>query len=406
LDDATGLNTTNYIQLVQPIFLDNCSSYTNTLFNITLFDENTLETISGDIEFYYSLLNVPAYDIINSINLSFTNVSNAVVCSGLNLTGEDYVHSIEIRYTSEDYAPELYHIQRAEISPETTNIGLYDLALNSSTEFKVTYQDDTFNFVEGAVLQLRRRYISENLYRVVEAPLTSNEGIAVVHIDLDTVKYGATIVKDGEILDTFDNIVFKCENELSGDCEQKLLGEINPQNTIDYDTDRDFSYTVIPGDNNVTVTYSIPSSSPSSINIALTQKDQFGNETLCNKTIVSSGGSILCEYDDTLGTSYLELQIYKDGEVIGHNTYVIEEETGSDFLDNNYIIVVVLVLSIVGMGLSSPEWTVINGLITLLLSGMLWLVKGINFVAGLGLLMWLVIAVGILILKFSKQEDR
>jgi len=400
------VNLSSQVQLVTLIGLDNCSTYTNQLFNISLYDELAKTPINGTIELYYEVLNKPAYSAIKNMSGKFENISNTLVCSDLNLTAQNLAYSAEIRYYSDNYAPELYHIQRADISPTTTTVNLYDLNLSSSTEFKVTYQDDTFNFVEGAILQLKRRYISEDVYEVVEAPLTSNEGIAVVHVDLDSVKYAATVVKNGEVLDTFDNIVFKCQSELTGECEQKLLGEINPQNTIDYDTERDFTYSVTPGDNNVTVTYSIPSSTPSSVNIALVQKDMWGNETLCNKTVVSSGGSIQCTYEDTLEVSYLELRISKDGTAISYNSYVVDENTGPDFLDNNFIFVAVLILTLVGMALTSPEWIVVNALVSLLISGMLWLVKGLDFVAGLGILMWLVIAAGIIILKLSKQEDR
>ena len=406
LDDSTEISTKNYTQLVQAIYLDNCSSYTNILFNISLLDEITQESLNGDIEFYYDLLNVPNYDTISSSTLKVSNVSNFQVCSDINLTNQDFVQSIEIRYVSNGYAPELYHIQRSEITPETTNIYLYDLNESKSTEFKLTYQDDTFNFIEGAVIQLQRRYISEDLYKVVEAPLTSNEGIAVVHVDLDSIKYRAVVIKNGEILDTFDNIVFKCQSILTGECEQKLLGEIDSQNSIDYDTERDFTYSVTPGDNNITISYSIPSSTPSSVNIVLTQKDQWGTTTSCNKTIVSSGGSIQCDYDDTLDISYLDLNINKNNVPISYNTYVVDSETGSDFLDNNYIIVVILMLSLIGMAITSPEWIIVNSILVLLLSGMLWLINGVDFVAGMGILMWLIIAASILIFKLSKQEDR
>jgi len=404
-NDNETINTDNRTQLVRALLLDNCSTYTNILFNLTLHDEETQTPINGEIELVYSLLNRD-YDVIKTFNFSVSNVSTTNICSALNLSEEDLYYSAEIRYVSEGYVPELYHIQRADISPYPINVSLYSLNESDSTEFKITYQDNTFNFVEGAIVQLQRRYISEDAYKVVEAPITSNEGIAVLHIDLDSIKYRIVVVKDGEVLDTFDNIVFKCQSELTGECEQKLLGEIDPQNTIDYDTQRDFTYSVTAGENNITISYVIPSLAPSSVNIVLTQKDEFGNETKCNKTIVSSGGSIICEYDETLGTNYLELKINKNNVPISQNTYVIDEETGMDFLDNNYIIVVVLMLSLVGLALASPEWIIVNSVITLLLSGMLWLVNGINFVMGLGLLMWLVIAAGIIILKLSKQEDR
>jgi len=406
LSDSTKINSTTRTQLVRAVLLDNCSVYTNRLFNITLRNEQTKALLNGDIQMGYTLLNKPSYKTIASYNFSVTNKNTTQVCSGLNLSGEDLVYSAEIRYTSSGYVAEFYNIQRANIGTTAQVLNLYDLNESDSTEFKITYQDDNFNFVEGAIVQLLRKYISEDTYEVVEAPLTSNEGIAVVHIDLDSIKYKAIVVKNGEVLDTFDNLVFKCQSELTGECEQKLLGTIDPQNVIDYDTERDFIYSVSQENNTLIVTFSIPSGEPSQVNIVLSQKDEFGNETICNRTVTSSAGSISCDYNETLGVSYLELKIYKDGEPVGYNTYRIDEETGLDFLDNNYIFVLVLILSIVGMALSSPEWIVINSILTLLFSGMIWLVNGIGFVAGLGILMWLVIAAGILILKLSKQEDR
>jgi len=58
------------------------------------------------------------------------------------------------------------------------------------------------------------------------------------------------------------------------------------------------------------------------------------------------------------------------------------------------------------MAMTSPEWIIVNSILVLLLSGMLWLINGVDFVAGMGILMWLIIAASILIFKLSKQEDR
>jgi len=407
LNDASEINTTNQTQLVSAIFLDNCSTYTNQLFNISLFDEELKTPLLGDIEFNYKLLNTPNYNEINSLNISFTNESNVGICSDINLTDENFVQSIEIRYSSDGYASEFYHIQRTTITEDVVTLNLYDLNASDSTEFKLIYQDNTFTFVENAVIQLQRKYISEDTYEVVEAPLTSSDGVSVVHIDLDTNKYKITVVKNGVVLDTFDNIVFKCQSELTGDCEQKLLGKIDPQNDVDLESILDFSYSEpVINNETITITFSVPSGSPATINTILEQKDMFSNKTLCNKTITSSAGSISCTFSETLGESYIDLFLYKNGEPIAIKTYIIHDDNGLDWLGNNYILIVVLLFSLVGMALTSPEWIIINGIVTMVIAGGLWLANGLDFVTGLGNIVWLVIAAIILISKLAKQEDR
>jgi len=49
---------------------------------------------------------------------------------------------------------------------------------------------------------------------------------------------------------------------------------------------------------------------------------------------------------------------------------------------------------------------VVNGVVTMVIAGSLWLLNGLNFVTGFGGLLWLMIAGMILIFKMSKQEDR
>lgn len=406
LTDGTEINSTNQTQLVTAIYLDDCSNYTFELFNLSLVDEELQTALNGTIELGFTLQNKPYYDSVNTRYIKLEGVNTTRVCSDVNLTNENLAFSAEIRYFATDYAAELYHIQRADLEGEVYNITLYDLNDNDSTEFKITYQDSNFNFVDDAIIQLQRKYIDEGVYKVVEAPLTSADGVAVVHIDLNSIKYKATVVKNGEVLNTFDNIVFVCASELTGECTQALLGEVDSINEKSVNTERDFSYSVTRVNNTVTIPFTIPSTVASSVNIVLTQQDQFGNTTICNKTVISSAGSIDCTFNDSIGDSYLTLQIYKNGIPMAYTTYIIPESGVVDFLGNNYIIVVLLMLSLVGLALTSPEWMIINGIVTFFVAGALWLVSGTNFVAGLGLMLWLVIAAGIIIFKLAKQDDR
>jgi len=84
----------------------------------------------------------------------------------------------------------------------------------------------------------------------------------------------------------------------------------------------------------------------------------------------------------------------------------VEEDSGLTFLNNNFFIVFIMLLSVIGMAFSSPEFIIINSVVVLFISGALWLLNGMNFVIGLGSLMWLLVASAILIMKMSKQEDK
>ena len=404
--DGISLNSTERTQSVLAALLDDCSSYSYHLFNISLFDEKTKASLNGDIQMTYTLLNKPAYQEINTHSFSATNVSNVNICSVINLTDENLAYSAEIRYESDGYVPELYNIQRDNLDENVNILNLYDLKENESTEFLIKYQDNSLITVEGAIIQLLRKYINENTYETIEAPLTSNIGTAVVHVDLDANLYKAIVTKDGEVLDIFDNLVFNCESELTGQCTQNLFGTIDPQNSVPISIIEDFVYSISGVDNTITTTFSIPSGSPAEINIVLNQKDMFGEVYLCNETIISSSGSIECSYNDTLGDSIIELYLFKDGGLIVQQSYFIKEAGTLDWLGNNFFIVLILFLSIVGMGMASPEWIIINGVITMVLCGGIWLLNGLNFVMGLGTLMWLIVAAMILIMKISKQEDR
>ena len=385
-----------------------CGGLTNdTILSLNLVDEDTQVDILGDIEIGGEIKSVSSDETIGTIYVEFTNTTNASLCFSPPSAYDLYYIDAEIRYTSEGYSSELYYIQNADITEDLGNLTLYDLNESSSTRFKVTYQDSTYNFVEGAIIQLQRRYISEGVYKTVEAPLTSSDGVSVLHINLDSIGYRATVVKDGVVLDEFENLVFNCQSELTGECEYKLLGIINPGNEQNLDDTRDFYYSnpvLING--SITTSFSIPSSSPSTVNIVLEQKDQFGNKTLCNRTIISSAGSVSCNYSETLGKSYIEYTIYKNGEAMAKKSYVVNPTDYLDWLDNNYIFIFVLLLSLVGMALTSPEWIIINGIMTMVISGGLYLARGLDFVVGLGNIVWLIIAAIILISKISKQEDR
>jgi len=349
---------------------------------------------------------VPDYDIISTISGTFEDIDNTLICSNINLTDVNLAYSAEIRYEATGYAAEFYYIQRADITGEIVNISLFDLNLNESTEFTVSYKSNDFIFIEEAVIQLQRKYIGEDIYETVEAPMTGNSGKAVLHIDVDTYRYRASVVKDGEALDFFDNIVFECGNELSGDCTHSLDGTVDPNNDVSIETITDFAYSISIDEDNQTITvlFAVPSGTPSTIYVSLEQRDLFGNTTSCNKTVITSAGSITCDYSDTIEKSILELSISKDGVELAIKGYVNDPVLDMDGM--NFFLIFLFMLSLVGMAISSPEWMVLISVMVLIISGTLLLVSGMSLVMGLGSIAWLVIAAAIILFKMAKQEDK
>jgi hypothetical protein len=405
-DSQQSISTINN-QSVSNLQFSSCGGVSSdVLLNVSLVDEVLRTNLVGDIQIGASIISKSSGEIVETISDEFSSVTSGAICFSPVASYNLYYLDAEVRYSATGYASEFYIIQKADLADYPLNMTLFDLNSSASTEFLLKYQDDNLIAVESAVIQLLRRYIQNNTYETVEAPLTSNTGTAVVHVDLDTNKYKAIVVKEGVVLDIFTNIVFDCESELSGQCTQNLFGAINPQNSVTNDVLNDLTYTITTVNNTVTTTFSIPSGTPSTVNIELLQLDTFGESTLCNQTIFSSAGSIDCTFNATIGDSMVYLEISKNNVLEAQQSYFIAESGGIDWLDNNFFIVLLLLLSLTGMAISSPEWMIINGILTLVISSGLWLLNGLNFVVGLGGLIWIIIAGGILIFKLTKQEDR
>ncbi len=386
---------------------DICGGESNdTLLNMSLFDEETKTNITGTIEINANIISKSSSEIVATVNTTFEDVNYGAICFSPVSSFPLYFLDTEIRYFSDDYVTEFYHIQKADMADYPINLSLFNLKQNDSTEFSVTYKNNAFIFTEGAVIQLQRKYIGLDIYEVVEAPVTGDGGKAVLHIDLNTNKYRASVVKDGELLDFFENIVFNCDNELSGDCTHSLDGTVNPNNDIPIEDITDFTYSISIDEENQTVTvlFAVPSGTPSNINVLLNQIDTFGNLTSCNTTVITSAGSITCDYTDSIEANILELSISKNDVQLAILNFANNPSLDMDGI--NFFIMFLFMISLVGMAISSPEWMLIISVMVLMIGGTLLLVSGMNLVIGLGALAWLVVAIGIIIFKMAKQEDR
>lgn len=407
LSDSTVFNTSTAVQLVRNIVLDDCSSQPKIFLNVSLVDEEQQTALSGSIEIYLSIINPDNFEEVLSFNGSYSGVSSKAFCSNILLNQSSFLLGAKIRYDSDNHSAEFYNIQRSNLSSYPKTYILYDLKDEDTTKFKLIYRGENLIGVTDAIIQLQREYISEGVYKIVEAPLTSSESTAVVHIDTNTNSYKATVVKNGVVLNTFENLVFICQSELTGECTLDLQDFIVPPNSVSIDSIQDFSYSISSDIDNKTITldYSVPTGTTSLITVVATQKDIVGEETICNTTVSSAGGSIECGYNESIQDSYIYYNIYKDGVQLVEKSYIVRDDLRDDFGGDNYFILIVFAISLIFMAILSPEWIVLNSIISIIIGGATWLIRGMDFVLGLGAIAWLLLGAVIVIIKMSQKED-
>jgi len=407
------IKTESNIQSVYVLLIDNCGVYTNEIFNISLYDEKTLELLLGTIEVNLELFNNDKSTALTTAVSNFYNMNNMRICSNVNLTGTGYFYDLELRYYVDPtntstflYVPEFYHIQKASISNFPQSIDLFNLNVNQSTEFTMYYRDNNYVARENVLLQIERKYISEGIYRTVEIPITSNEGSALGHFDLDNYKYKIIATLNGEILNVFENPAIVCESELSGICTLNLNGQGSANPFEDYDTINDIAYYISFNDTDILVSYVIPSGETRQVNVYMYQVSSFADDKiLCNSTLTSSAGTFICSPNATIGDSNVFIEIRIDGVLQPMNKIYFQEDLGDYFNLNNYAIASLFLILFITMMVSSPIIMVASSVFSVVILAFLFLLKGSSIGLVLGSFSWLAIAGILILVKLNKKDE-
>ncbi len=413
LSSGAVIETNSSIQQIIVLEVGSCASFSDLIFNMSLFDERTLADINGTIEFDLEVSNVADGSLVSDTSITFDNVHEATVCSSLNITTSDYVFALELRYfsspdngTTFTHVPEFYHIQAAPVANLPQTIPLFDLNINESTEFTISYKDDNYIARENVLLQILRKYVGEGIFRTVEIPITSSEGLAVGHFDLNNYKYKIIATQDGVVLNVFDNPSIRCESELTGICEIFLRGLAEVPNADFVSNQKDFFYLVAQTNDSIIIDYSVPSGSTKTTNIQMVQISAFQDPiTLCNQTIVSSAGSVTCTINPTIGDSAVEVTILSEGVNQANLRATFQEDLQASFLLNNYFIAIVLLMSLILMFISSTRMMIGASIFGLIFMGLIFLLKTSSITIAFGAISWLILAVIIILAKLNKKEE-
>jgi len=405
-------NLTGKNQTVINLLIDNCTTNSVVLYNFTIRNEENLTKLSSATT--TARINLQIYgfattNLIQEYNKTYTNINPFAVCLNDSLsTGGAFSNDVEIQYEADGYVTELYYIQNETITSASfnQNISLYDLNSSDSQVFKIIFRDSSFLPVENALIKIYRKYVDEGLYRVVEIPKTDKRGETVAHLVLNEVIYKLEVVKYGEILETFTDVIAVCQTPLVASCEIDLNAFSEAIVVPDFEDAEDFSFT-LGYDNDtriVSSVFTIPSGSVQTISLNVTREDSLGT-AVCTDTLLSSSGTLSCVVPTSFGNSTIVAKIYKEGVLQAQGQIKLNQTPFGIYGVNLVFLALFIIITLIGAGMSdNPIYTTIFLLVGVALLFALNLVANNGFIGATATILFLVMAVVLIIIKGSRRN--
>lgn len=345
-DIYVTLNLTNY-----NLAIDNCTTGTNHIYNFTLVDEATQALITnGTLDIAVNLYNANRSTSIETYSAIYTLVNNTQVCvNGDVPAGTTYSVDLIVRYeTDGTHAIEYYNIVNDSLTNTTAleNITLYDLNLTDSTEFQLTYTGSNYLPLEDALVYVNRQYLSENTFKTVELPKTDYNGQTILHLVRNDVLYNIIVMKEGEVLGTFTNLIAFCDDYTIGDCNIELNSYSSSGDLFDFSDYAGITFsdpTYNSSADTISFTYVSSNGLAKAVSLNVTRNDIFGNISICNTSTTSASATLTCNIDPNIDDTMLIAEIYVANVLIARYSIIIDN---ANLGIAGYLLMFVLALSL------------------------------------------------------------
>lgn len=408
--DSFQANTTSNNQTILSLGIDNCTGFSGVLFNFSLVDEATQLAISNNsiIETAFNIYSADKTILISNFSEKSSNVSYTSICleNALNESVSSFILDAVVKYEEGLHAIEYYNFFNYTLDNQTSsqNVTLYDLLLTDSTEFQLTFTGSDFVVVENALISVQRQYISENVFKTVELPKTDANGQTILHLVRNDVVYNIIVTRNGVVLGTFQNIRAFCEDFTIGDCKLNLNAFDSSEAVFDYDGGIGLIFTAPTYDSTsrvITFNFVTDDSTEKTVLMEVTRNDIFGNRTVCNSSVTSSGGTLTCNVPSNIDDSTLITDISVDG-ILSFKEYSILPTTG--FGAGGYFISFIMMIAFIMMFAQSKSTIIFGVVLGFLCSLVFGLIQGQAI--GLGSAGgWLILIAIIMIWKLNKTRE-
>ncbi len=419
-DDGSFANTSIQNQSALTVNIDNCSSFSNLIYNFTHLDEaeKTVLGTNNTMEIEVNMFDLSKTLLLINFSQKFINTNPAQICLETPiLQTVNYSSYVTVKYfanitsNNETYSIEYHNILNETIANATIpkNIDLFNLKESETTKFRLTFRDGDFNLAPNILVNVFRKYVEDNDFKLVEVPLTDSNGQTMLNLVRNNIIYNFVMVDEGRnIVATFNSVTAFCQDFTIGDCTINLNSESTSEEAYDYNEEFQISITEPIFDNSsqeVKISFVTDDLSPLTVSIEVFRSNQFGNRSACSNTLTAASGTIGCNVSSIIDIDqFLFVHFFVEGSLA--NVYTINLNSGTLHIGtaNGSFFAFLLILFIITMFMGDKKIMVIAlglGWVACLALG---LIRG-AFVGAASSGIWLLVIIGIYLWKLNKEDS-
>ena len=418
LTDSTSFNTSSNNQSVQPVKADNCDSFTNLIYNFTQFDEGDQSQlgVTTNMEIELNMYDLSKTLLLVNFSQEFVNTNPAQIClEDSLLTTVNYSSYVTVKYfantSSKNYSVEYHNILNQTITNTTVpkNIALFDLDDADTTKFRLIFRDSGFNLAPNILVNVFRKYIVDNDFKVVEIPLTDSNGQTILNLVRNDIVYNLVMINEaGQIVEVFNQLTAFCQDFTIGDCVINLAANSTTAQVYDYNAEFALSITQPIYNNNtdlVTISFVTDDLTPKLVRMDVFRNNQFGNRSVCTNSIISASATLGCDVSSVVATDqFLFIYVYVDNTLSNQYTINLSGESIKFAKLDGAFYAFLLVLLIITLFLEDKKVLVIALGLGWVVALSLGLLSGL-IIGATSAGIWLLITIAIYIWKLSKEDE-
>lgn len=393
------------------INISECGAGTYVVLNYTLYNEKTKVISDGTnatIEVDLTLTSNANSSMAWTFSGKKSDSANYLIClPNSTLVGASYTLDSIAKY---DYgAPVSPHVVEynyivnlnltSSSIPQT--IKLYDLLSSESTSFLITYQDENYLYVQDAIVDIWRYYVSDSNFISVEHGKTDVGGQTRAHLVTEDIIYKALVWKNGVLLYTSPEFLALCQ---ATPCQINLRASQSANNSLSQYDGMTYSYTENKTSRKVTFLFASSTGATSTMNMTIVRADAYENDTINSTQVISSGGTLTLSIPQTLSNETYYVTITKDGQVFGTSSFSLKRSSMELFGETGIILTAMAFIMLALMGISSGIATIVLGIIGLAFMGAVQIFES-GSIFGVGsAILWLIVAGSIIIWKINQKR--